>query len=104
MNTDDKNAFDEIKKLSLSILALVDGNKLDEISQLDEQRQSLIKQCFSQPISENDSALIGSMIEEVLAINDKIIVALDNNKNQLSKEFSQFKTSQKATNAYLSNT
>jgi len=63
----------------------------------------LIDIFFSHPVQERDSEEVATIINQVLKINDLVTQILEKNKQQLTKEFSQFKASKKATSAYLKN-
>ena len=104
MTEEEKSKLQQIKQLSDSILAIATENKkLEDIDSLEQNRKCLIEIFFSNPVNEDDAKEVAQVIENVLQTNEKITQMLEQNKQQLSKEFNQFKKSQKATNAYLSN-
>ncbi|MFK5984453.1 MAG: flagellar protein FliT [Pseudomonadota bacterium] len=103
MTLDEKKSLDQIKKLSESMLDLVNIGKWESITDIEEKRQGLLDEFFLNPVSEEDSQYIAEIIQQVLQINNDITKILEQNKKQLVTEFRQFKSSQKATKAYLSN-
>ncbi len=104
MTQDDKNVLDQIKQLSDSILSIAsDSEKLEDIKQLEKNRKDLIDQFFSKPVKQEDSQQVADVIKSVITSNEKITLIFEQNKQQISKEFNQFKASKKATSAYLSN-
>lgn len=114
MIAEERNNLNQIKQLSDSILALLsepvknilsEGNeeKLATIVNLEKERQHLINVFFSHPVTKSDSEEVAAVIKQVLQTNDQVTKILEQNKLQLSKEFTQFKASKKATAAYLKN-
>jgi hypothetical protein len=109
MLVEEQNKLNQIKQLSDSILAFVressknplSEEKLATIADIEKKRQSLIASFFSHPVQESDSEEVATIIKQVLKINDQVTLILEKNKLQLTKEFTQFKTSKKATAAYL---
>jgi len=109
MLAEESQNLNQIKLLSDSILALVSESnkeplseeKLATIADIEKKRQSLITIFFSHPVQESDSEEVATIINQILKINDQVTQILEQNKLQLTKEFSQFKASKKATSAYL---
>lgn len=109
MIAEESNKLYQIKQLTESILVLVSeasnrslsNEKLDVISDLGKNRQLLIDDFFSHPVAESDSEKVADIIKQVLQANDQVTKLLEQNKLQLTIEFNQFKSSKKATSAYL---
>ena len=111
MIDEESNKLYQIKKLTDSIFLLVSeagkqslsDEKIDAISELGKNRQLLIDEFFSHPVAASDSAKVADIIKQVLQVNDQVTNLLEQNKLQLTIEFNQFKSSKKATSAYLKN-
>jgi hypothetical protein len=104
MTEEDKNTLDKIKQLSNSILLIATENdKLEEIKELEKTRADFIENFCSKPVQAEDSNEVAKIIKYVIEVNEQITIILEKNKKLISTELKKFKTSKKATNAYLSN-
>ncbi len=93
----------ELIKLSNDMLDLANNKEWSEIEILEKQRKELIDAFFSITHSEGDSAFIAESINDILNINQQLTQIFVENKLDLQAEFSKFKSSQSAKNAYLKN-
>jgi hypothetical protein len=104
MTKEDKDILDNISRLSDSILQIATkNNNIEDINDLEITRADYIANFFSKPVKSEDSKDVARVIKNVIKINEQITAALEKRKQLISTELNKFKTSKKATNAYLSN-
>ncbi len=104
MMIDEKySELSQCQEISLKMLSLAQANDWDKLPDLENKRKNFMKTFFSQQVSLRDSALVSSVIQDVLLINDKISQLAQQEKTSTGHKLQGLKKRQNVHSAYLQN-
>ena len=63
--------------MTQEMLDLAQGDLWDEVTSLEQERQSLLSNCFAQPIPDAQSKLFSEALAAMLAMNEEMISLLE---------------------------
>ncbi len=64
--------FQQIIAYSRAMLALAQDNEWEQVAELDNQRRSLVMQCFKMATSDRDAPAVAAAIKEILLLNQQV--------------------------------
>lgn len=93
----------QVVEISRQMLTCALANDWTGVSELQRQRDQLVRSCFRQPAAEPDAAEVEPAIREILQLNDQISSLGRDCQAQLVGEIRVQKLRSSAASAYLSN-
>lgn len=97
-----KVSLKDIILLSDIILQKAKEDYWDEVSDLQENRDELIKLFFSNPLKSEDQNTINIGIQSIISIDNNIMSLISLTKADISKNIRLFESGKKVVQAYLS--
>ena len=96
--------LEKLQQLSEKILQLANSENWEQALALEQEREHLTQETFSQPVAQQESEQVAAIIQYILQLNEQITTALSTRKICLEQEFRKFKQSRQASSAYLKHT
>ena len=87
--------------MTQEMLELAHADLWDEVTSLERERQSLLSNCFAQPIPDAQSGLFSEALAAMLAINEEIIGLLEVAKQNVAVKRSDQRHTKRSLGHYL---
>ena len=100
MNKEREQHWLSILKISVKMRQLAQELQWENLAQLENQRQGLIKTFFSRPVAVEDAEVIREGIHRILDMDQQIISMGKRHRGAIGGKLVDFQTHRKAVSAY----
>ncbi|MCU7837410.1 MAG: flagellar protein FliT [gamma proteobacterium symbiont of Taylorina sp.] len=103
MPTEKQVELQQVWIISQKMFELAKNSDWEKLPDLENERKKIMALFFSEAVSDQDSARVEKIIQDVLAINDNIAVLAEKEKMSIALQRQNIKKRQNVQSAYLQN-